>query len=280
MSRFLPVPRTEDLIEVTGVEYRKYSTIAHFGTAGALRKHMDKIVEPIPTKFALDQEALALVDALGATYDVQVRIDDYGRLLRKYDIDSTFQILCLGETETAHTDITTTKDLLSEFESITKDEVHKSNKLYRMYGSEWDVQNAYLSDNLLENSCEEDLRLKVKERVYTIPVIERGGPLFFHVMVHKIISMSDDTIRTLIDRITNMNIKESQGKDILKIVTSMYHHTLKRLWNVHEVPHDMLLKLLEGLQTTSVDEFNTAFHHLAISLKTDFTHQAHNTGHY
>jgi hypothetical protein len=50
---------------------------------------------------------------------------------------------------------TVTMDLLSEFELITEEEVQKSNKLYRMFGSEWDVQNAYLSDNLLETSCEE-----------------------------------------------------------------------------------------------------------------------------
>ena len=37
----------------------------------------------------------------------------------------------------------------------------------------------------------------------------------------------------------------------------------------------MLLKLLDGLQTTSVDEFNATFHHLALGLKTDFTHQSH-----
>jgi hypothetical protein len=204
---------------------------------------MDKIVESIPTKFALDQKALAQVDALGATYDVQVRVDAYARRMRKYDIDSTFQILCLGENETAPTDTTTTKDLLSEFETITEAEVRKSNKLYRLFGSEWDVQNAYLSGNLLENSCEEELRLKVKERIDTVPVIEQGGPLSFHVMVHKILSMSDDTIRTLTDRITSMNIKEMPGEDILKIVT-VYRHTLKRLGNVHKVPHDMLTKLL------------------------------------
>ena len=275
MPRFLAVPRTADLIEVTGIEYRKQDrTVTHFGTAGALRTHKDKIVEPIPTKFALDQEALAQVDALGATYDVQVRIDDYARRMRKYDIDSTFKILCLGPTETAPTDHTPTQDLLSDFESLTEDAVRQSNKLYRLYGDEWDVENAFLAENLLENSCEEDLRLKVQERLDTIPVIERGGPLYFYIMVHKILSMSDDTIRTLTDRITTMNIKESQGEDILKIVT-IYRHTLKRLANVHKVPHDMLLKLLDGLQTTSVDEFNATFHHLALGLKTDFTHQSH-----
>jgi hypothetical protein len=105
-------------------------------------------------------------------------------------------------------------------------------------------------------------------------VVERGGPLYFYIMVHKILSMSDDTIRLLTDRITHMNIKEDQGEDILKIVT-IYRHTLKRLGNVKKVPHDMLTKLLEGLQTTSVDEFNATFHHIAISLKTDFNHQAH-----
>jgi hypothetical protein len=275
MSRFLPTARTDDLIEVTGIEYKKEDrTIAQFGTAGALRKHMDKIVDPIPTKFTFDQESLDQVDALGATYDVQVRIDDYGRRMRKYDADSTFQILCLKDTETVPTDTTTTKDLLTDYESITEEEVRKSNKLYRQYGTVWDVQNASLSENLLENSCDEELRLKVKERVDTIPVIERGGPLYFYIMVHKILSMSDDTIRLLTDRITNMNIKEVQGEDILKVVT-IYRHTLKRLGNVKKVPHDMLTKLLEGLQTTSVDEFNATFHHIAISLKTDFNHQAH-----
>jgi hypothetical protein len=275
MSRFLSTARTDDLIEVTGVEYKKEDrTITHFGTAGALRKHMDKIVDAIPTKFTFDQESLDQVDALGATYDVQVRIDDYGRRMRKYDIDSTFQILCLKDTEVAPTDATTCKDLLVEYESLTEEEVRQSNKLYRQYGNDWDIQNASLSENLLENSCEEELRLKVKERLDTIPVVERGGPLYFYIMVHKILSMSDDTIRMLTDRITNMNIKEVQGEDILKIVT-IYRHTLKRLANVKKVPHDMLTKLLEGLQTTSVDDFNATFKHIAITLKTDFDHHAH-----
>ena len=197
MSRFLSTARTDDLIEVTGIEYKKEDrTIAHFGTAGALRKHMDKIVETIPTKFTFDQENLDQVDALGATYDVQVRVEDYGRRMRKYDIDSTFNILCLDENTTAPTDTTPTKDLLTEYESITEEEVRKSNKLYRQFGSEWDVQNASLSENLLENSCQEELRLKVKERLDLIPVVERGGPLYFFIMVHKILSM----LRTVEDR--------------------------------------------------------------------------------
>ena len=125
---------------------------------------MDKIVDAIPTKFTFDQESLDQEDALGATYDVQVRIEDYGRRMKKYDIDSIFKILCLKDTETAPTDTTTTKGLLNEYESITEEEVRISNKLYRQYGSEWDIQNASLSENILENSCEEELRLKVKER--------------------------------------------------------------------------------------------------------------------
>jgi hypothetical protein len=34
------------------------------------------------------------------------------------------------------------------------------------------------------------------------------------------------------------------------------------------------MSLLEGLQTTSVDELNATSHHIAASLKTDFDHQA------
>jgi hypothetical protein len=275
MSRFLTTARADDLTEVTGIECKKEDrTAAHFGTAGALQKHMDKIEDPVPSKFTFDQESLDQVDALGAAYDVQVRIDDCGRRMRKYDIDSTFQILCLKDTETAPTNTTAAKDLLTEHESITEEEVRESNKLHRQHGSEWDIQNASLSEHLLENSCEEELRLKVKERVDTIPAVERGGPLHFYVMVHKILSMSDDTVRLLTDRITNMNIKEVQGEDVLKIVT-IYRHTLKRLGNVKKVPHDMLTKLLAGLQRTSVDEFNATFHHISVSLKTDFNHQAH-----
>jgi hypothetical protein len=276
MSRFLTTARADDLTEVTGIECKKEDrTVAHFGTAGALRKHMDKIEDPVPSKFTFDQESLDQVDALGAAYDVvQVRIDDHGRRMRKYDVNSTFQILCLKDTETAPTDTTTAKDLLTEHESIAEEEVRESNKPHRQCGSEWDIQNASLSENLLENSCEEELRLKAKERVDTVPAVERGGPLCFHVMVHKILSMPDDTLRLLTDRITNVNIKEVQGEDVLKIMT-IYRHTLKRLGNVKKVPHDMLTKLLEGLQTTSVDEFNAAFHHISASLKTDFNHQAH-----
>jgi hypothetical protein len=108
MSRFLTTARADDLTEVTGIEHKKEDrTVAHFGTAGALRKHMDKIEDPVPSKFTFDQESLDQVDALGATYDVQVRIGDCGRRMRKCHVDtSTFQILCLKDTETAPTNTT------------------------------------------------------------------------------------------------------------------------------------------------------------------------------
>jgi hypothetical protein len=137
MSRFLTTARADDLTEVTGIEHKKEDrTVAHFGTAGALRKHVDKIADPVPSKFTFDQESLDQVDALGAAHDVQVRIDDCGRRMRKCDVDSTFQILCLKDTETAPTDTTTAKDLLTEHESIAEEEVKKSNKLHRQHGSE------------------------------------------------------------------------------------------------------------------------------------------------
>ena len=53
----------------------------------------------------------------------------------------------------------------------------------RYYGQPYDIQDLQWSQEFLENSCKENLRIKVRERTRTFPDVEQGGALFYHVMI-------------------------------------------------------------------------------------------------
>jgi hypothetical protein len=55
---------------------------------------------------------------------------------------------------------------------------------YRLYGQAYHLQDRDWSQEMLEQSCEGDLRNKILEKSMDIPAIQMGGPTFLSLVMN------------------------------------------------------------------------------------------------
>jgi hypothetical protein len=128
----------------------------------------------------------------------------------------------------------------------------------RYHGQDYDLQDLQWSQELLENSCDEDLRNKIGEKLREIPSDEHGGALYYYLMIELIQVDTDNAVRSLTTKLANMNIAEMQGENVMR-ACSLIRGVYDRLKLVGKVPHDTIDKLMRVFQTTSVEKFNQLF---------------------
>jgi hypothetical protein len=114
------------------------------------------------------------------------------------------------------------------------------------------------SQEFLENSCEEDLRIKVLEHMRILPNVEKGGALYYFHMIKLIQTDVERAARGLIDRLETFTLRTLSGKNIF-VACSLIKGVLNKLESIGRVPPDIDLTILKILQTSSLDAFNSFF---------------------
>ena len=146
--------------------------------------------------------------------------------------------------------------------------VGKSNAHYNQFGQNFDVQDLAWTQELLENSCDETLRDKVMETLLLYPKVQQGGPLFYRIMIGLITTTTAEATRTMVTRITSMKIRDIQGEDVSKAVSTI-RGALQHLETANAVPNDIRHILMDIFEKTSVPEFNSIFLVLKSQVKID-----------
>jgi hypothetical protein len=159
------------------------------------------------------------------------------------------------------------RSLLANYSTMTVNECRASVEHYRLYGQGYHLQNLDWSQEMLERSCEDNLRNKILEKSMDIPEIQMGGPTFFTLIMHEVTSTTEDSIRALTSQITNMKLTNFKGEDVTK-AASQLRSAIAALEIVNQVPHDIVERLLDIFQTTSVVEFNATFCVMRIQQRT------------
>jgi hypothetical protein len=78
--------------------------------------------------------------------------------------------------------------------------IHASDRFYRHFGRDHtSSKDLDWSGTLIFNSSETSLCDQVTERLTTVPADERGGPLFFQLMMGIVTSTLSEAIETLVD---------------------------------------------------------------------------------
>ena len=224
----------------------------------------------MPTKFSL----LSSDKQLDATYSLAMRIEELRKRMTRVDIHDPFVNIVTPDPDPAHAGRTLgdTSDLLRMYMVLTEEEIRESVRFYKTYGQDYDLQNLEWSQELLENSCESDLREKVMERMQAIPEIERGGPTFFHIMCAVLTSTSEDAVRSLTEKIQNMKLSDFQGEDVDKAVSQL-RGAIARLTIIEKIPADINQQLIEVFQTSSVPDFNLVFHTLGETIRLNISNR-------
>jgi hypothetical protein len=235
-----------------------------------LNELFDRAAAKMPTKkYDILDLKIDDPDKLTDTYDLEMCINRTRAHHHKYDMHDVFTIV------KPDTDPTKFKfvNLYADYAQVTEAEVAASNEWYATMTEDpdntWFVQNLKVTHEHLANNAEDRLVTKINETYYMYPFEQRGGPLFFKIMLDLLQNNSDDTATYLINVIKNLKITDFDGEDINKVV-SLIRGAVSRLGNLkmksglRALPEDFAEILLKVFKTSSVPEFNKLFEHFTI----------------
>jgi hypothetical protein len=165
--------------------------------------------------------------------------------------------------------VTKTKNLYTEYPSVTLEEVAASNRWYATMvdpaKQPWFHENLLLTERYIEGALESSLASKCLEEYMVHEPAEQGGPLLFAIAMKHLQSNTTTSVDYLRKLITNMRIDNFAGEDVGHAV-SLLRGAIARLENVrdpvtnqNQLPHDIKHTVVKVLQTTSVDDFNSFF---------------------
>jgi hypothetical protein len=194
------------------------------------------------TKYDLSSFLIDDQDKLDDTYNLDKNTERTRQAMGNYDYDNVFNIVeqdkPLGSPENLV--LTKTRDLFKDYVIMTPDEVAWSNKWYRTWTAEiWFEQNLKLSFDFLENHCSKELWDKTMDKYNRYSEVEKGGPLFFVIMMSKLLSNTEQASDALTKRIRDFKISNLQGENVDK-ATSLIGEQSKDWPKLTEFPKTWL----------------------------------------
>jgi hypothetical protein len=181
--------------------------------------------------------------------------------MENYDYNNVFNIVDQDKTPGSSENLvlTKTRDLFKDYAIMTPDEVAWSNKWYRTWTAKiWFEQKLKLSFDFLEHHCSEKLWDKTMDEYNHYSEVEKGGPLFFVIMMSKLLLNTEKASDALTKRIRDYKISNLQGQNVDK-ATNLLGGAVKRLDQINRVPQNIVRTMLQIMQTTSVPKFNNTF---------------------
>ena len=169
---------------------------------------------------------------------------------------------------------TTPRDILKEDElqpaktfiskerhsNLTPEEVARSNQWYLEWTGAVHHQNLVLTLDYFCTNCHDDLFIKTNEEYKLFDDNQKGGPLFFILMIGNLLSNTREAAKSLEYKITNYKLTEQKGEDV-SVSVSHLRGAMSRLihikqYKINNEAHtefflDMYFKLLKVFQTTS-----------------------------
>ena len=266
-SRYNTVSRTEDeMLHVAPIVAKEHrSTLDNKAF-----QHLRTLATTAPpdTKFILP-DPKADEEILQRTQTISNLLDNLRRHLQKYDLIDCFRLVIptkfnqFGEVigndlYLNQQGIIVTIDLLKHYAQIDEPQVLASVTFLRKYGQDYDLQNLDWTNELMINVCDPILSSKINERLAGYSIKSQGGPLFLYLMLQLIISTSEETSKALLSRLDNLKIYQIEGENVLNVV-SLVRKAVERLELVHKLPDNILEKLLDIFQTSSIKDFNSLF---------------------
>jgi hypothetical protein len=231
-----------------------------------LEKVRGYATEPLISKFEHYLPTMGLA-CLEEAYDLQMRTFSFLERLHSFQMTPVFQVQTAFDEVTGFTAAGGGEpvDVIANPSGVTMAQVRRSNLFYRTFGVGITVlQDLDWSANLLELSSAESLRNQIFERLVDVDVAERGGPLYYKVMMDIVTSVRPESIETLIQSLRKLSLQHESfpGEDVDRI-NQLVRGTISRLGMVNAIPHDMFRVVCLIYQTSTTPEFNAKFQLLA-----------------
>ena len=197
---------------------------------------------------------------LADCYNINKKIEKVEARHRMYDMHDVFNIVVPEENgKTLKGEV---YNLYHDYASISLEMVAASNKWYNQWpeGPTW-RENLTWTHQFFENNVSAELAEKINEEYLVHPKEERGGPLYFAILINQILSQTEEATLALQLRLKRLEIRNVPGENIDKVV-SLARAAIMRLETFGKVPEDLIRILLKIFQTSSIDSFNQIFQHM------------------
>jgi hypothetical protein len=241
-------------------------------------------------KYKKAETSMKSVERLLQSRGITATINGTKTLLDKYDMMQTFTIVLPTDptlTKVALTSVNgvpTTFDLLVDFRKVTKEQVALSCAWWNLHGFYLDNDDKKISlsrdmnwsylhfKNHVEDVLYDDVN---KEFHDDFEKKQRGGPLFFKLLVDKVITSNENSLSALVSTIKKYKI-DSDGKDDLPECLKVLEAGVNTIMAMREdgsnrspLPDKFVVDLIAVLQTTSVPVFNEKMKDFHSSLDMD-----------
>lgn len=198
------------------------------------------------TFFDLISTSLDSADKLDDCYNVDMKINKTAQRHRMYDMHDVFTVMLVDDDGRS---VLECFDLYTEYPTLTPEMVAASNKWYNTWPQEDTYrENLNLTYKFFENNCSPALFEKVSETYDSYSEAEKGGPLFFIIMVNAIMSQTEEASLSLQSRLKRIDLKDFPGENVDKVV-GLLRAVIRRLRLFNRVPEDLIRTLLRIFQT-------------------------------
>lgn len=174
------------------------------------------------TELSMSEKDLA---TLTNTYELVQQNKSVVQHLEEWDLTDVFTLVGGIKTDATGKHEAETKALLDDWPTITLKEVAKSNLWYNQHSSDkvcpWIRENMEISHKFILNSCDNDLRSQVTDKLSTYTVGERGGPLTFRILMGLLQVNSERAIKHLIGCVKKIDVKNFDGENIIEVVAQI-----------------------------------------------------------
>ena len=236
---------------------------------------LEKATKTSQPKFDLMTLSVTDPEKLADTYNLQMLIAKMRQNNVRHDLADVFSVLKFDTTNKLS--ISSVVALYQDYMQVTEAEVALSCEWYATMPKgkrrQFFIENLKLSFDYMENNTKDQLFTKCLETYADYPASQKGGPLFFKIMIDQLQTNSEDATQYLLDTLKNLKISNFKGEDVTTVV-SLIRGAVSRLKNIrnphthtHAVPEDLAKTLLGVFQTSSVSDFNEFFKHMSISCR-------------
>ena len=232
-----------------------------------LEKFKRQAVEGIPSKFAFLKPKQG-TEELQNVYNLAIKLNQLREKLETFDMADEFETLPTTDDGVLLPNAPTV-NCFTNYKDLTLDMVRRSTRAYYLLADkDYVVENLAWSAEMILNSCETDLKDKIMDKTMHLSGLEKSGPLYLLIMLQEIFSVSDKSLRALVTRIQNMNLKQYKGENV---VTAAGHlrTMIMILDNCNFTPTDVKNVVCAFFKTASDEEFcaSISFIETAITTK-------------
>jgi hypothetical protein len=107
--------------------------------------------------------------------------------------------------------------LFDQIETLTEEHVGATMYFKRYYGQRYNIQYVQWSQELIEQSCKEELLMKVKEHLCQIPDSAQRGALFYFILIQLIQMDAEQAVIILTEKLEKFSLKTLSGEKSLRL---------------------------------------------------------------